>query len=155
MKGKPWTVEEENQLRGLIAAKTPLNVIAAKLGRRPEAVEIKLRRSNIEVVVPKGETTTTSLQLPKELISVEEALKILAGALIKAQDSGLDPVEVQRLKVIATLTRHYKDILSEYVGYRGIEARLAKMEEDYERLLSKEAGKSVAPQKADGEIPKA
>jgi len=154
LRGKAWTVEEEQQLKALLEAKTPLNEIAAKLGRKTEAVEMKCRRSELDVVVTKGDITTTTIQLPSDLLSVEEALKILAGALKTARGSGLDKVEVQRLQVVATLARTYKDILASYVDYRGIEARIAKMEEDYERLLSDKAGKGMASKQAPGSISK-
>ena len=39
----------------------------------------KIRRLKLEVVVGKGYTTTTSIAVPKELPSVEEALKLLAA----------------------------------------------------------------------------
>jgi hypothetical protein len=73
MKGKPWSVNEEKQLRELVAAKTPFEVIAAKLGRRRDAITIKCKRLGLEVVVAKCYSTTTSLKVPKVLPSVEEA----------------------------------------------------------------------------------
>jgi hypothetical protein len=100
VKGKPWTVEEEKQLKDLVAAKTPVNVIAQLLHKREGAIAQKLRRLGIEVVVPKNfNSTTTSIELPKDLFSVEEALRMLAGALKCACKAGLTKVEVQRLKV--------------------------------------------------------
>jgi hypothetical protein len=137
MKGKPWTVEEEKQLEELVKAGTPLEVIAAKLGRRVGAVAIKCQRLGLKVVVAKGYITTTSIQLPKELPSIEEALKMLAGALGKACDPGLDKVEVQRLQVVATLARAYKDILADYLDYRGIEAQLLELRQKYAELGQK------------------
>jgi hypothetical protein len=44
--------------------------------------------------------------IPKELPTVEEALKILAGALKAAGVPGLDRVEVQRLQAVARLARN-------------------------------------------------
>jgi hypothetical protein len=148
VKGKPWTVAEEKQLKELVEAELPINVIAAKLGRQPDAIMIKCRRLKLEVVVARGYTTTTSIKMPKELPSVEEALKMLAGALRAACKPGLDKVEVQRLQVVATLARTYEGILARYVNYCGIESRLARMEEDYGRLLG-EKSKNVASAKGD------
>jgi hypothetical protein len=48
------------------------------------------------------------LSLPRELPSIEEALKLLAGALQAASQAGLDKVEVQRLQAIATLARTHE-----------------------------------------------
>jgi hypothetical protein len=46
--------------------------------------------------------------LPRELPSVEEALKMLAGALETACEPGLDALEIQRLQVLATLATTYE-----------------------------------------------
>jgi hypothetical protein len=89
-------------------------VIAAKLGRRRDAITIKCKRLGLEVVVAKCYSTTTSLKVPKELPSVEEALLKLAGALEAACKPGLDKVEVQRLQVVAMIAKTYKDILADY-----------------------------------------
>jgi len=148
VKGKPWTVQEERQLKELVEAETSIDIIAAKLERKPDAILIKCRRLKLEVVVARGYTTTTSIKMPKELPSVEEALKMLAGALRAACKPGLDKVEVQRLQVVATLARTYEGILARYVNYCGIESRLARMEEDYGRLLG-EKPKNVASAKGD------
>jgi predicted ribosome quality control (RQC) complex YloA/Tae2 family protein len=71
--------------------------------------------------------------------SVEETLKKLAGALETACASGLDKVEVQRLQVVATLAKTYKEILSDYINYREIEAKLNDMEAKYAALLQQQA----------------
>ena len=64
---------------------------------------------------------------------MEDALKILAAALKAAAEPGLDKVEVQRLQVVATLARTYKDILSDYVHYRDIEKMLVEMKAEFVR----------------------
>jgi maleate cis-trans isomerase len=69
------------------------------------------------------------------LPSIEEALKILAGALQAASQAGLDKVEVQRLQAIATLARTYEQLVSRYIDYRGIEVMLIEMREKYEALV--------------------
>jgi hypothetical protein len=143
LKGKPWTVEEEKQLEVLVKTGVPLKVIAARLGKRVGAVAIKCQRLGLKVVVNKGLTTTTSIQLPKELPSVEEALKMLAGALRKACEAGLDKVEVQRLQVISTLARTYKEILADYLDYRGVEAQLLELRQKYAEVAQR--AQSVAP----------
>ena len=94
----------------------------------------------MEVVEGRGYTTTTSLVMPKELPSVEEALLMLAGALKAACKSGLDKVEVQRLQVVATLARTYKDILVDYMDYRGLEAELLEEREENEENSKKSQG---------------
>jgi len=80
--------------------------------------------------------TSLTLPLPAELPSVEEALKKLAGAIQASSEQRLSKVEVQRLQVVATLARAYKDILADYLDYRGIEAKLNDMEAKYASLLA-------------------
>ena len=138
-KGKPWTKEEVEKLHSLVEHKQSWEVIAAQLKRTPDAVKKKCKRLSLEVVGAKGYRTTTSLKLPKELPSVEEALKILAAALKTAAGPGLDKVEVQRLQVIATLARTYKEILSDYINYREIERELVKWRVRYEELARKKS----------------
>jgi hypothetical protein len=137
MKGKPWSVEEEKQLRSLVEAKLPLVVVAAKLQKPDEAVRQKIRRLGLEVVEQQRSvcSTTSRLVLPEELPSVEEALKMLAAALKAACTSGLDKVEVQRLQVVSTIARTYKEILVDYVDYRGLEAELLELREKYAELV--------------------
>jgi hypothetical protein len=144
MKGRPWPVDKERQLRELVASGADVDKIAAALGKSKDAVLKKAERLGLEVVGATGYTTTTSIPLPKELPSVEEALKMLAGALKAACRPGLDKVEVQRLQVIATLARTYKEILVDYINYRAIEAKLIDLEVKYAALLQKKA-KGNAP----------
>ena len=60
------------------------------------------KRLKLEVVVAKSytPTTTTSLVLPKELPSVEEALKILVAAMKALETPDLSKTEVLRLRSI-------------------------------------------------------
>jgi len=141
-KGKPWPKEQVKKLTELVKAKQPLDVIAAQFPDRSEgAVDQKIRRLGLEVVVRSSsvDITTSELKIPKELPSVEETLKILAAALKMAAQSGLSKVEVQRLNVVATLARTYKELFADYVNYREIEAKLVELEAKYARLV-KEKG---------------
>jgi len=140
MKGKPWSAEEVKKLRELVKAKQPLESIAEELGKSKGAIAQKARRLGLEVVVRlrrSKKTTTSTIEIPAELPTVEEALKILAGALKTAANPGLDRVEVQRLQTVATLARTYKELLADYVDYRGIEAKLVELEVKYAKLARK------------------
>ena len=147
-KGKPWTVEEEKWLRDLIEAGETVDTIASKLGKSPQAVMKKIGRLGLKVVVSKRYRTTTSLSMPGDLPSVEETLKILAAALKASAQPALDKVEVQRLQVVATLARAYKDLLVDYINYRQIEAKLIEMEDKYERLTREAKGDAAEPYNA-------
>jgi len=138
-KGKPWTKEQELKLKQLIDQGVTLRTIAAKLGKSEGAIRAKAAKLGLEVKKTPRKFSTTSLKLPKELPSVEDALKILAAALKAAAGPGLDKVEVQRLQVIATLARTYKDILADYINYREIEKELVKWRARYEKLARKKS----------------
>src|SRR5512134_2235228 len=103
MKGKPWTVEEEKQLKQMLAENRSVRVIAKALGKTRDCVRIKIARLGLEVVV-QGEksarTTTTNLTLPAELPSVEEQMKVSAAAMKALETPGLDKTEILRLRTI-------------------------------------------------------
>jgi hypothetical protein len=87
----------------------------------------------------------SSVPIPRELPSVEETLKMLAGALKTAVKPGLDKVEVQRLQAVATIAKTYKELLADFINYREIEIKLKEMEELNARLL-KERAANASPQ---------
>jgi hypothetical protein len=136
-KGTPWTTDEEKQLRALVDSKVPVDVIAAQMKKTYAAVLKKCERLGLEVDDTKRLRTSTSIPMPKDLPSIEEALKRLAGALEVACSPGLSKVEVQRLQVVATLARAYKDILADYLDYRGVEAELLELKEKYAELAKR------------------
>jgi hypothetical protein len=145
-KGKPWSSELEKELCSLVNAKTSLAAIAIKLGKPEEAVRVKIRRLGLEVVDPNKKfrrtTTTAELELPKELFSVEEVLKKLHAAVIGLKKPGLDKTEVIRLRGIVAACKVYKQMLADYMDYRGLEAELMEWRAKYE-VLSKTADAST------------
>jgi hypothetical protein len=144
-KGKPWSPELEKELIDLVEAKTSLSVIATKLGKPEEAVRIKIRRLGLEVVDPRKKiecsTTTAELVLPEALFSVEEVLKELHAAVMGLKVPGLDKTEVIRLRGIIAGCKVYKEMLVDYMDYRGLEAELMEWKAKYE-VLSKTMGDS-------------
>jgi len=102
-RGKPWTREEVKRLLRLVAEGKTIEMIVADLEKFRDAVYVKCRRLGL-VVEEEGAKvlTSSSIRLPEELPSVEEALKILAGALQAASQAGLDKVEVQKLQAIGS-----------------------------------------------------
>ena len=152
LRGKPWTVEEENRLQQLLKAGKSVRVIAKILGKTRDCVHMKIARLGVEVVVEEknvqSTTTTTAaeLVLPEELPSFEEALKILAAAMNALKTPGLGKLEILRLRGLIQAAMAYQVKVAEFIDYCGIEARLAKMEEKYEHLLREEA-KDLAPAK--------
>jgi hypothetical protein len=137
MAGKKWTPQEEARLQVLVDAKMSLSEIADKLQKTPGAVIVKCQRLGILLDV--DGYVKTQIALPKELLSVEEALLMLAGALRAAVKPGLDRVEVQRLQAVAAISKTYKEILADYMNYREIEAKLKEMQEENAQLQSQGA----------------
>lgn len=138
MKGKPWPKEDAEKLVEFVKDKQPLDVIDTKFPQYSAgAIKKKCQRMGLEVVVRNPritKTTTSELKIPEDLLTVEEALQILAAALKTGAQEGLDKVEVQRLSAVATLARTYKDLFVDYVNYREIEAKLVELEAKYEKL---------------------
>ena len=96
-KGKPWTVEEEKQLREMVQAQKSLVAMAEFFGKSAGSVKQKIRRLGLKVVVRQNAHTTTS---DEELPSVEEALKILVVAMKALETPDLSKTEVLRLRNI-------------------------------------------------------
>ncbi len=145
MKGKPWTPEEENRLRQLLKANRSARAIARIMGKSRECVSMKIARLGLEVVTdeknPSVTTTSrlTTLQLPAELPSVEEQLKVLAAALDALRSPEIEKIDVLRLRAIIQGVRVYQELLAEYVDYRGIEAKVVDLEAKYAKLLEDKA----------------
>jgi hypothetical protein len=141
--GRKWTPQQETELAALVEANAEIEEIAAKIQKTPGAIIVKCQRLGLPLKA-KG-YVKSPICLPRELPSVEEALRMLAGALRAAVKPGLDRVEVQRLQAIATIAKTYKELLTDYINYREIETKLKEMEELNAQLL-KERSPSPAPQ---------
>jgi hypothetical protein len=72
-------------------------------------------------------------------MQVEEALKLLNAALRALDVPGLDKSETLRLRNIIHGVRTYKELLSDYINYRAIEAKLVDLEAKYARMLQEKA----------------
>ncbi|MCW4004527.1 MAG: hypothetical protein NWE95_11520 [Candidatus Bathyarchaeota archaeon] len=143
MRGKKWTAKQEAQLKTLVEANASIGEIAAMFQKTPGAIIVKCQRLGLPLETK--DYVKSQISLPRELSSVEEALKILAGALKAAVKPGLEKVEVQRLQAIATISKTYKELLADYINYREIEAKLKEMEEQNAQLL-RERSPSPTPQ---------
>ncbi|HEX7482816.1 MAG TPA: hypothetical protein VF350_05065 [Candidatus Bathyarchaeia archaeon] len=150
-KGKPWSLDEEATLKALADANTPIDIMAAKLNRKPDAVYVKCIRLGL---TKRPQTLVSTIPLPKELPSAEEILKKVVAAFDTACIPGLDRVEVQRLQVVGTLSKTYKELLADYLNSREIERKLNEMEAKYDALL-KEKGKDDASKPVPGQVAEA
>lgn len=139
MTGKVWSARQEAELRVLVGVGEGVDVIAVKLGKSPKAIITKCQRMGLQLE-SKG-YANTSVPIPKELPSVEETAKILAGALKASVKPGLSRVEVQRLQTVANISKAYKELIVDLAHYREVEAKLntlveqnAKLQQDLKEL---------------------
>jgi len=133
-KGKPWDIEEERQLRVLFEEGKNVDQIAKVMVKTRDAVlnkiyDLGLKRE--EENKAHGRRLSSSFQLPKELPSVEEALKKLAAALKELEQPGLDQSEVLRLRSIISGVKVYKEVFADYFDYCELEQRLMELERKY------------------------
>ena len=144
-KGKPWTVEEEKQLREMVQAQKSLVAMSEFFGKSIESVKQKIRRLGLVVVVRQIQQTTTSeLIMSEELISIEDALKKLAAAMNALETPGLSKTEIMRLRSLIQATGAYQMRFAEYVNYRGLEKELVGLTEKYEELVKRQKPREEA-----------
>jgi len=131
MKGKAWTVEEERRLRELVKAGATVAKIAALLGKTEASVRSKIQRLKLKVEDDDGlkfnMSSSSNLDAEGELQSVEEALKLLNGALNALKTRGLNKTETLRLRIIIQGARIYMDLLADYINYKQIEEKLVDL----------------------------
>jgi hypothetical protein len=140
-KGKPWDISEIRQLKELVEEGKAIEEISRIMVKTEEAIrqkmfDLKLKEEK-HSSRRKSCFSSSKLDLPDDLPTVEETLQILAAALRKGAEAGLDKDEVQRLQVVATLAKTYKEIFADYLDYRGLEERLVELEGKYESLIKK------------------
>ena len=75
--------------------------------------------------------------MPAELPSVEETLKLLAGALIALKTGGLNRDDILRLRGVILGAKTYKELIADYINYRALEAELLEWRNKYEALARK------------------
>mgnify|MGYP006271008383 CR=1 FL=1 len=108
-----WSREQEAKLLDLWKrGVTDLHILSHELGRKPEAVRMKLQRLGAVVVDQQRiRRTTTTVALSEELLSHEEALKLLAGTLKALRQPGQDKLELQRLRILVDALQVYDSVL--------------------------------------------
>jgi hypothetical protein len=153
---KRWTIQEETELKSLVEANADVEAIAAKLQKTPGAVIVKCQRLGLQLQV-KG-YIDTAIPLPRELPSVEETAKILAGALKASVKPGLNRLEVQRLTAVANISKTYKEIIVDYIHMREVEKKLEEVVEQNAKLQQaiqeiKARSPSLPPQPVPSQVP--
>ena len=149
VKGKPWSVEDEKKLKDWVTSGVSVDALVFSFDGQytKDAIYKKIERLDLEVVdeEKKNISTTTSLELPAELPSVEETLLKLSAVLAALEKPGLEKSDILRLRGIISGAKVYKELLADYINYRGLEAELLELREKYVELSKKTQG--VCPNK--------
>ncbi|MDH5690241.1 MAG: hypothetical protein OEY81_02270, partial [Candidatus Bathyarchaeota archaeon] len=124
-----WTVEQKQTLTEMLDEGKPIEEIAEKLHRSIDAVVLKAKRLGVNIpekcraknrkikVTKIGATTTTPLPAIKaadELLTMEEMLKVLMGALELLQQPGISSLELKRCRAVVSMARSYLSMLKTY-----------------------------------------
>jgi hypothetical protein len=153
--GNVWTAQEEVELKALVDTNSNVDEIAAKLKKTPKAVITKCQRLGLRLQTEGY--VNTSIPIPSELPSIEETLKMLAGALKASVKPGLNRLDVQRLQTVANISKMYKELLADYVHYREVEKRLEEVEKENAQLQQtlkeiKEQSSNLSPQPVSSQV---
>jgi len=144
---KPWSVDEERQLRSFVEEGKSLDEISSVLGRTRVSVKAKLFNLGLKSVcaatvppapvavaavaptVPSMLSTSASVasKLPEQLPSVEEELKILAASVDGLRQPGLSRSESARLRYIIEGVKVYQDLFAKYVKYCELEDEVVEL----------------------------
>lgn len=155
MKGKPWPAEDVQRLKKLFeSGRKDYGVLSAAFqGKYSEnavyqkLLDLGLISKEEEAKKKRSSSSTANLKRPAELPSVEEVLKTLAAALKALETPGLEKSDVLRLRGIIGGCKVYKELLADYMDYRGLEAELLDLREKFE-LLSKKTTTGVPTKSA-------
>ena len=82
----------------------------------------------------KFQRTTTTEVTDKDLLTHEQALKVLAGALQLLRQPGQDKLELQRLRVLVDALQTYDSVLENFERWIEIEARVLEMDKKIAEL---------------------
>ena len=127
-KGKPWTKEQEKQLKIMVDSGKSLEDIAKKLGKTKQSVRHKIQRLGLKVEEGRYEKTecpsSSNLVIPSDLPSIEMQLRVLAGAIDELQKDDLNKTDVMRLGRLIAGVKNYSELFPKYVDYRGIEQKV-------------------------------
>jgi len=137
-----WTAQETAQLRELWEQTHDLNSIAEAMNKSVEAVRMKLKRLGLrdDDQLQEQRSTTRESVLPVDIMTHEEVLKILAGAIARLQQPDLEKREVMQLRVLADMAKTYDSLLEKFERWVEVEAKILEMEK---RLNELQKGKAA------------
>jgi len=111
-----WTHPEEMNLIHMVEEGRGIEELSEIFKRSPEAIRLKLRRLGFALPEKSKVTTGSTTTLPeikpaKELISMEEMLKLLLGSLEQLRNPGVSAAEIKRCRTIVSTARNYMNML--------------------------------------------
>jgi len=141
MAGKHWTKEDLQLLCQMVEKGLSPAIIAEKLNRTQKSVYLKIRRLKIKFLSAVDEKNkfsefSSSIE-PKELMTHEQVLKVLSGAVQRLQEGNLDSEESKRLKILGLLASRYDTLLERFERWDEIEKRILAVEARLEEVASK------------------
>jgi len=117
-------------------------IIATKLNRTRDSVYFKIRRLKLSFLSAVDEKNkkfsefSSSIE-PKELMTHEQVLRVLSGAVQRLQEGNLDSEESKRLKILGLLASRYDTLLERFERWDEIEKRILAVEARLEEVASK------------------
>jgi len=141
-RGRRWTDEENKLIAKMYAEGASVEEIAEKLppdrsviATRNQIARLGLRRG---IDAPMKKFFGAPIEC-SEVLTREEALKVLAGAVKRIQAGGeLEEAEIRRLRAVATLVRSYFAVFDSFEKYAELEERVRRLEEDAAKDLEKD-----------------
>jgi len=138
-RGRRWTPEEEEIIAKMYAEGASVDEIAEKLppGRTVSAVTMQVKRLGLErgSIVSTMKKSIVGTIEGAEVMSREEALKVLAAVIKRLQEGGpMDEVELGRLRTIVSAIGRYFVVFDSYEKYAELEERVRGLEENRLRV---------------------
>jgi hypothetical protein len=156
MRGKPWSIDEERQLRKLVEEGKGFSDISQVMSKSRVSVKNKLynlglslkdnTQSQFPAVVSSSLSSKASITNPtaavdtvsveefafklkatRPLPSVEEKLRVLDSALVGLERPGLRPAEISRLHNIIQGVKVYQELFADFVNYRALESEVLEL----------------------------
>jgi len=132
-----WKTDQEHELTDLMQQGKGIDELAEHFKRSPEAIRLKLRRLGLAIPESTKDVSSTStpqhvlepIKPASDLISLEEIMKLLLGALEQLRNSeSLSVLQVKRCRLIVSTARTYMSMLERYVHWTDIEQRMVNVE---------------------------
>jgi len=141
-RGRPWTDEENQLIAQLYSGGASVEEIVGKLpqGRTVGAVTKQITRLNLQrgsIVQTMRKSIVRTIEAA-DVMSREEALKVLAAVIKKLQSGGeMNEIDLGCFRTIVSAVGRYFTVFDSYEKYAELEARMKRMEAIVEQIRGK------------------